>query len=98
MRKTEASPRRHGVSLGAHPCFPDLQGFGRRRIDMAPAEVEAMVVYEIGALQGIAAAGEHRVCVHGDDAKAVAAAQALHAALQVAGWVASPLPALAGVA
>lgn len=61
MRRTVATARRHGVSLGAHPSFPDLQGFGRRRIDMAPAEVEAMVVYQIGALQGIATAENHRV-------------------------------------
>ena len=61
MRKTVASAKRQGVSIGAHPSFPDLQGFGRRRIDMAPAEVEAMVVYQIGALQGIAAAEGHRV-------------------------------------
>jgi UPF0271 protein len=61
MRQTVATARRHGVSIGAHPSFPDLQGFGRRRIDMAPAEVEAMVIYQIGALQGIAAAEQHRV-------------------------------------
>ena len=61
MRRTVATARRHGVSVGAHPSFPDLQGFGRRRIDMAPDEVEAMVVYQIGALQGIAAAEGHRV-------------------------------------
>ena len=61
MRNTVATARRHGVSIGAHPSFPDLQGFGRRRIDMAPAELEAMVVYQIGALQGIAAAEGHRV-------------------------------------
>jgi UPF0271 protein len=61
MRKTVATARRHGVSIGAHPSFPDLQGFGRRRIDMAPAELEAMVVYQIGALQGMAMAEDHRV-------------------------------------
>jgi UPF0271 protein len=61
MRRTVATARRHGVSIGAHPSFPDLQGFGRRRIDMAPAELEAMVVYQIGALQGIAAAEQHGV-------------------------------------
>jgi UPF0271 protein len=61
MRQTVATALRHGVSIGAHPSFPDLQGFGRRRIDMAPAELEAMVVYQIGALQGIAAAEGHRV-------------------------------------
>ena len=61
MRRTVATARQHGVSIGAHPSFPDLQGFGRRRIDMAPAEVEAMVVYQIGALQAIATAEQHRV-------------------------------------
>ena len=61
MRKTVATARQHGVSIGAHPSFADLQGFGRRRIDMAPAEIEAMVVYQIGALQGIAAAEGHKV-------------------------------------
>jgi UPF0271 protein len=54
MRHTVATAKRHGVSIGAHPSFPDLQGFGRRRIEMAPAEVEAMVIYQIGALQAIA--------------------------------------------
>lgn len=61
MRRTVATAKRHGVSIGAHPSFPDLQGFGRRRIDMSPAEVEAMVIYQIGALQGIAAAEQHCV-------------------------------------
>jgi 5-oxoprolinase (ATP-hydrolysing) subunit A len=61
MRQTVATAKRHGVSIGAHPSFPDLQGFGRRRIDMAPAELEAMVIYQIGALQGMAASEGHRV-------------------------------------
>lgn len=43
-----------GVSIGAHPGFNDLWGFGRRRIDMSPSEVEYMIAYQIGALQGIA--------------------------------------------
>lgn len=43
-----------GVSVGAHPSFPDLQGFGRRRMDMTANEVESLVVYQIGALQAIA--------------------------------------------
>lgn len=44
-----------GVSVGAHPGFNDVWGFGRRRIDMSPSEVEYMVAYQIGALQGLAA-------------------------------------------
>lgn len=44
-----------GVSIGAHPGFNDLWGFGRRRIEMAMADIEAMTAYQIGALQGMAA-------------------------------------------
>jgi 5-oxoprolinase (ATP-hydrolysing) subunit A len=43
-----------GVSIGAHPGFADLQGFGRRQIQMKPAEIEYMTAYQIGALQAIA--------------------------------------------
>ncbi len=53
--------KKHGVSLGAHPGFNDLWGFGRRRIDMKPADLEYMVAYQIGALQGIAAYAGIRV-------------------------------------
>ena len=44
-----------GVALGAHPGLPDLAGFGRRRLDIAPAEVRDLVTYQIGALAGFAA-------------------------------------------
>jgi UPF0271 protein len=44
-----------GVSIGAHPGFNDLWGFGRRRIDMNPRELEYMIAYQIGALQAMAA-------------------------------------------
>ena len=43
-----------GVSLGAHPGFPDLQGFGRRQIQMKASEVEYITAYQIGALQAMA--------------------------------------------
>lgn len=45
-----------GVAVGAHPSYPDLQGFGRRRLDMTPAEVEALVLYQVGALAAFARA------------------------------------------
>jgi UPF0271 protein len=51
----------HGVSVGAHPSFPDLQGFGRRPMRLSPSEVENAVAYQIGALQGIAAGHGVRV-------------------------------------
>jgi UPF0271 protein len=44
-----------GVSVGAHPGFNDLWGFGRRRIQMRPADLEYQTAYQIGALQAMAA-------------------------------------------
>jgi UPF0271 protein len=44
-----------GVSVGVHPGFNDLWGFGRRRIQMRPTDLEYMVAYQIGALQAMAA-------------------------------------------
>ncbi|MEO1065980.1 MAG: 5-oxoprolinase subunit PxpA, partial [Pseudomonadota bacterium] len=44
----------NGVSIGAHPGFNDLWGFGRRRIDMKPRDLEYAVAYQIGALQAMA--------------------------------------------
>ena len=46
----------HGVALGAHPAYPDLQGFGRRSMACSPDEIRAMVLYQVGALGQIAAA------------------------------------------
>ena len=51
MLKTVALARDNGVSVGAHPGYPDLQGFGRRRMDISEGELEAMLIYQIGALQ-----------------------------------------------
>jgi UPF0271 protein len=61
MRRTVAAAKARGVSIGAHPAFPDLQGFGRRRMDIPPSELEAMLIYQIGALQAMAAAEGTRV-------------------------------------
>ncbi|MDO9600112.1 MAG: 5-oxoprolinase subunit PxpA [Azoarcus sp.] len=61
MRHTVRTALAAGVSLGAHPAYPDLQGFGRRQMKMAPAELEAMVIYQVGALAGMAAAERGRV-------------------------------------
>ncbi len=61
MRRSVAAAAAGGVSIGAHPSFPDLQGFGRRRMDMSPREVEALVAYQVGALAGIAAMEGARV-------------------------------------
>ena len=50
MRDTVASAKAHGVAVGAHPSFPDLQGFGRRDMSIGPDEVTAIVRYQVGAL------------------------------------------------
>ena len=53
-----------GVSVGAHPGYPDLQGFGRRNMDLTAEEVEAFILYQVGALAGFArAAGTELVHV-----------------------------------
>jgi UPF0271 protein len=56
MRATVALAVEHGVAVGAHPGFPDLAGFGRRELQVSPRDVEDFVVYQVGALAGIAAA------------------------------------------
>jgi UPF0271 protein len=56
MRRTLRLARQHGVAVGAHPGFPDLVGFGRRELQATPDEVEDMVLYQLSALAGMAAA------------------------------------------
>ena len=56
MLKTVALAGENGVSIGAHPGYPDLQGFGRRRMDIPLAELEALILYQIGALDACARA------------------------------------------
>jgi UPF0271 protein len=58
----------NGLSLGAHPGYPDLLGFGRRRLEASPAEIDAYVTYQVGALLGFAARqglALHHVKPHG---------------------------------
>jgi UPF0271 protein len=56
MRETVRLAVQYQVAIGAHPGFPDLSGFGRRSMQLSPREIEDLVVYQIGALAGIAAA------------------------------------------
>jgi len=56
MRTTLRLAKRNTVSVGAHPAYPDLQGFGRRRMTIAADELEAIILYQIGALAGLARA------------------------------------------
>ena len=52
MAKTVELCAKNGVAVGAHPGFPDLVGFGRRNMTVSPAEAQAMVTYQVGALYG----------------------------------------------
>jgi UPF0271 protein len=54
IERTIFTAVRHGVAVGAHPGYPDLVGFGRRDLDMAPDELEASLVYQIGAVMAFA--------------------------------------------
>lgn len=53
MQKTVALAARHGVEIGAHPSYHDLPGFGRRSIAHSPEEIEALMLYQLGALAGL---------------------------------------------
>jgi UPF0271 protein len=61
MRGTVRLAKKHGVGIGAHVSFPDLIGFGRRRMDISPQELKDYVTYQTGALQAFAAAEGARV-------------------------------------
>lgn len=51
----------HEVSIGAHPGYPDKEGFGRRAMQLTAEEVRALVLYQIGALDGVARSAGGRV-------------------------------------
>ena len=50
IERTIRIAARHGVAVGAHPGYPDLAGFGRRELDMAPDELEASILQQVGGV------------------------------------------------
>ena len=52
MDKTIKMAKEAGIRVGAHPGFPDLMGFGRRNMNVSPAEAKAYTLYQLGALDG----------------------------------------------
>ena len=56
MDKTVKILKENNVNLGAHPGYPDLMGFGRRNMNVSPADAKAYVMYQIGALSAFAKA------------------------------------------
>lgn len=91
MHRTIEMAKANGVGIGAHPGFNDLWGFGRRRIVVQdPSEIEKMLIYQVGAIQGMARACGAEVShykIHGalanmaceDERLALAAARAVKA-------------------
>ena len=69
MHKTLTEAKKHGVGVGAHPGFNDLWGFGRRQIvGESPSDIEKSIIYQVGAIQGMATSLDMRVThykVHG---------------------------------
>jgi UPF0271 protein len=61
LRDTIRLAKAHGVAVGAHPGFPDLVGFGRRELNVTAKEAEDMVLYQVAAVSGVAAAEGVRV-------------------------------------
>jgi UPF0271 protein len=61
MARTFTIARERGVAVGAHPGFPDLWGFGRRRLPFTNGEIERLVAYQIGAAAALAAYAGHRI-------------------------------------
>ncbi len=58
MDKTVKLAKANDVSIGAHPSYPDLLGFGRRSIKCESKEIETMVIYQISALKGFCVAND----------------------------------------
>ena len=55
MKQAVFLAKTHGVAIGAHPAYPDLQGFGRRSMAIVADELIAMIQYQVSALSGMAA-------------------------------------------
>lgn len=68
MRATVQLAAQHGVTIGAHPAYPDLIGFGRRSMACTPQQVENLMLYQMGALAAMCSAegaNLHYVKPHG---------------------------------
>jgi 5-oxoprolinase (ATP-hydrolysing) subunit A len=61
MARTFKIAKERGVAVGAHPGFPDLWGFGRRRIPFSIGEIERLFAYQLGAAQALAVYSGHRI-------------------------------------
>ena len=84
MARTFRLAKEKGVAVGAHPGYPDLQGFGRRPMRLSEGEIERMVAYQIGAAAAMATWAGHRIThvkAHGALANTAAADSGIAAAI-----------------
>jgi UPF0271 protein len=58
MRQTVKLAKEYGVAIGAHPGFPDLIGFGRRKLEVTPQEAKDYIIYQVGALKAFCESAE----------------------------------------
>lgn len=101
MAATFRMARDRGVAIGAHPGFPDLWGFGRRRIPYSADEIERLVAYQLGAALGVAAYAGARVTyvkAHGALANIAAEERSVADALAKAVKAVDPSLALLAIA
>lgn len=61
MRDTVRAAKLRGVTIGAHPSYPDISGFGRRELGLPPREIERHVEYQIRALRDVCGAERARL-------------------------------------
>lgn len=61
MENTVKEAVKNGVAIGAHPGYPDLMGFGRRKMDVSPKEARAYMLYQLGALKAFAEANGTKI-------------------------------------
>ncbi|MGI6604885.1 MAG: LamB/YcsF family protein [Firmicutes bacterium] len=93
MAKTVELAAELGVGIGAHPSYPDLQGFGRRNMSLTPAEAKNFVIYQVGALKAFAnAIGQPLQHVKGHGAIYNAAAKDVALARAIAEGVKAAAP------
>ena len=101
MKATVRAALAHNVAIGAHPGLPDLVGFGRRNMDISPAEAFDMTVYQLGALQAVVKAEGgrlHHLKPHGALYNMAATSAALAEAIAEAVYKVQPELLLYGLA
>ncbi|WP_457325030.1 5-oxoprolinase subunit PxpA [Roseateles sp. P5_E11] len=101
MQTTVVAALERGVAIGAHPSYPDRENFGRSEMQLAPADVKADLIYQIGALDAMvrAAGGRlHHVKPHGALYNQAARDPALADAVAAAVLDVNPALALYGLA